>query len=635
MAGAVLQRSSGEECVNVDESALPMRLSESWRRWRAWPIRIGLLVVLAACSSTPLRPLPRPVPVASPPPPAAVAPAPVMPAPSAGSAASAPVAQAQPVPSAALPEPVPLAPAAPPPYGPAVAARFADPQVDFHTPAFAPDHPGFTSNAELHAAMVDLVRASGQRLGGTEIKLLLLGTSQNGTPLEALLFTRGQPAAVLPLPGSVLSGAMPARPTVLLVGQQHGDEPAGSEALLVIAQELAHGRLEALLDRINVVVMPRANPDGAEANRRATANGIDANRDHLLLKTPEAQALARLAREFVPLVVVDAHEYTVVGRYLEKFGAVQRFDALLQYAMTANMPPFVTRAAEEWFRAPAVARLKQQGLTSEWYYTTSTDIADKKISMGGTQPDTGRNVFGLTNAISILVETRGVGIGRLHLKRRVQTHVVAASSILESAASRAGDLVKLRQFVDQEVSALACQGEVVVEAAPTPSEYRLLMIDPVTGADKPVNVTWDSALELRALKSRPRPCGYWLAESEADAVQHLRALGVQVERVEALGEARGEVYRELGREVGARQDVRGVLFDGGGVIRAKVETVPALIDMKIGSYYVPLDQPLANLAVAALEPDTQNSFFANHIVGAVTAQARLLQRPAVQMAPVP
>src|SRR4029079_12335858 len=161
-----------------------------------------------------------------------------------------------------------------------------------------------------------------------------------------------------------------------------------------------------------------------------------------------------------------------------------------------------------------VAALRAAGLSSEWYYTTSADIADSKVSMGGTQPDTGRNVDGLTNAVSILVETRGVGIGRLHLKRRVHTHVVAASSILESAARRAGDLEKLREFVDKEVAGLACSGEITVEAGPTPSEHQLLMIDPQTGADKAVTVTWDSALELHALKVRARPCGYWLSDRE-------------------------------------------------------------------------------------------------------------------------
>ena len=142
---------------------------------------------------------------------------------------------------------------------------------------------------------------------------------------------------------------------MLLVAQQHGDEPAGAEALLVIARSLADGPLQALLDRINVIVLPRANPDGAMSAQRETANGIDANRDHLLLRSPEAQAQARLIRMYQPTVVVDAHEYTVVGRYLAKFGAVQRFDALVQYAMTANLPEFITKAAEEWFRQPMVA----------------------------------------------------------------------------------------------------------------------------------------------------------------------------------------------------------------------------------------------------------------------------------------
>jgi hypothetical protein len=512
------------------------------------------------------------------------------------------------------------------PYGEGVAARFPDPAVDFPTPAFAPGRSAFTSNDEIRQALRALAREGGA--GATTARVLSIGRSQAGVPLEALLLTRAADATPTGLRGGTL-------PTVLLVGQQHGDEPAGSEALLVIAQRLARGPLEPLLDRMNVLILPRANPDGASELRRATASGIDANRDHLLLKTPEAQAQALLVREYRPAVVVDAHEYTVVGRYLEKFNAVQRFDALVQYATTANLREFVTRAAEEWYRRPLVAALKAQGLSSEWYYTTSMDIADRKVAMGGVQPDTGRNVNGLRNAVSLLVETRGVGIGRLHFKRRVQTHVVAIESVLRNTADRSADLVKLRQFVDAEVAAQACQGELVVEAAATPSEYVLTMLDPATGADKPVNVAWDSSLELRPLKLRARPCGYWLAAAETDAVQRLRGLGVLVQRIDEKGVVRGESYRETAREAGARQDVRGALFDAGGIVRVQVETVPALLDVSPGGWYVPLDQPLANLAVAALEPDTQNGFFANGIVSALPNQARVMARPEFRLSVLP
>ncbi len=562
-----------------------------------------LLIMLAGCASAPPT---RPPPLPAPPPPVVRAPAPA------------------PAPPAVPTSPPVTAPVLP--YGAEVAARFPEPRTAYRTPAMQPGRSAYTSNAEMSSALRALVR-DGRGTAPT-VQLLALGSSQAGVPIEALVFTRLADASAGTL-------AATSRPTVLLVGQQHGDEPAGSEALLVIAQELAGGRLAPLLDRIHVVVLPRANPDGAERASRVSASGIDINRDHLLLRTPEAQAMAQLVREFRPVVVVDAHEHTVVGRYLEKFGAVQRFDALLQFATTANLPPFVTRAADEWFHRPLQAALQREGLTSEWYYTTSLDLTDRKVSMGGVQPDTGRNVNGLKNTISLLIETRGVGIGRLHFARRVHTQVVAAQSVLASAAARADDLLKLRGFVEQEVSSLACQGDVVVEAAATPTEKSLLMLDPQTGADKAVLVAWDSALQLVTRKQRARPCGYWLAADQADAVGKLRTLGITVQQFAQRGAVRGETWRELARDESMRSDVRGTVADARAVVRLQVETVPSLIDVPAGSFWVPLAQPLAHLVVAAMEPDTQNSYLASGIVAGLDRQARLMALPDARLVAPP
>ena len=51
--------------------------------------------------------------------------------------------------------------------------------------------------------------------------------------------------------------------------------------------------------------------------------------------------------------------------------------------------------------------------------------------------------------------------------------------------------------------------------------------------------------------------------------------------------------------------------------------------MPAGSYYVPLNQPLANLAVAALEPDTQNSYFANRLIHQLEDTARVMASPSL------
>ncbi len=334
-------------------------------------------------------------------------------------------------------------------------ARFPDPAVRYATPAFEPGHAAFTSNAELQAQLRELVREA--KAAGSRAQLLVAGVSQTGQPIEALLLSRQadlDPAALR------ASG----RATVLLIGEQHGDEPAGAEALLALAHSLAQGSLAPRLDGLNVIVLPRANPDGAQAGRRATASGIDLNRDHLLLRTPEAQAIAGLMRDYAPAVIVDAHEYPAIAPYLDKFGGVARADVLLQYAMAPNVHEFVSRAAEEWFRRPLLERLQREGLTSDWYHTLATAPDDRRVAMGAPRPDLGRNAAGLRHAVSLLVETRGSELGRTHFARRVHTQVVAMESVLASAAARADDLAKLRRFVETETVAQACSGETVVEA---------------------------------------------------------------------------------------------------------------------------------------------------------------------------
>ena len=118
------------------------------------------------------------------------------------------------------------------------------------------------------------------------------------------------------------------------------------------------------------------------------------------------------------------------------------------------------------------------------------------------------------------------------------------------------------------------------------------MLDAQSGEIRRVTVAWESALQLRVLKSRPRPCGYWLAPTETDAVQRLRLLGVEVQQLDELGELRGETYREIGRE-----DLGGApasaAANAGAATRLQVQTMPALLDVAAGGYYVSLEQPLA------------------------------------------
>jgi len=492
----------------------------------------------------------------------------------------------------------------------AVAARFLEPSVRYQTPGLAPERRAFTTNAELTQWLNQITTVRGT----TRAHLQEIGRSQRGLPIHALLLTQARGSNIAAVEAS-------GRPTILLVGQQYGDAPASSEALLVLARELTTGGLlESLLAHINVIIVPRANPDAAEANQRLSANHSHMAHDHLLLRTPEAQALARLVRDWRPLTVVDAHEYPVDGAALQPWRVLARHDVLLQYAATAGVPEFITKAAQEWYY-PAIANaLAQAGFSYEWYYDTSLAAGQQRITSGSTLADMLHNISSLKNAISLRISTRGAGLERAHIQRRVHAQVMALSSILRTTAERSSQLEQVRTFVARDTASQTCMGEVVLHAVATPASRDLLVLDPRNGADKTLRVQWESTQQLSALKTRTRPCGYWLSANATAAVERLKLLGLQVLRVAEAGSAQIESHAQTTRSMIPLNTTNS---RGQTSLQRSTAQVPA------GSYFVPLRQPWAHLAVAALELEAPGNYFTQSIIASQNDGARVTSPPAL------
>jgi hypothetical protein len=109
---------------------------------------------------------------------------------------------------------------------------------------------------------------------------------------------------------------------------------------------------------------------------------------------------------------------------------------------------------------------------------------DAPVAMGGIGPDTGRNVAGLRNAVSFLLETRGVGLGRAHFARRVHTHVVAAEAILKLAAADPGAFMALTQKAAAEAS--SSTSPLVIVARQRAGKTRDDFCRSIDRTDKPV-----------------------------------------------------------------------------------------------------------------------------------------------------
>jgi predicted deacylase len=493
-----------------------------------------------------------------------------------------------------------------------VAARYPDPSVSYATPAFAPGKADFTSQNEMMAYLRQLAeRAPSMRLDAQ-------ARSQQGRELPVLFFSHDQQA--------IGSGA---KPVALIIGQQHGNEPAGGEAALALAQRLGEGDLAGLLDAIDVIIVPRANPDGADAFRRTLANGIDANRDHTLQRTPEIRAIGALFNRYKPGLVLDCHEFTVGGRWVEKVGGLQRIDAMIQYATAPNLPPSLSQAEAELFLPAILAAFDANGLTHDWYHTTDGSRPVSPVAMGGIGPDTGRNVAGLRNAVSFLLETRGVGLGRAHFARRVHTHVVAAEAILKLAAANPGAFMALTQKAAAEAS--SSTGPLVIVARQRPEKREMTFVDPLTGSDKPVSVAWLSSLQIDPTLTRPRPAGYLLSGAAREAIDVLARAGIATRVVTKTARIEAVRYRVDAIAAGAKEDGRGDDTGAGAIVKGTYSLENETVSIVPGDIYIPLDQALAGLVAALLEPESDAGLVANRLVpaeqGGVLQISRLSQPP--------
>ncbi len=476
----------------------------------------------------------------------------------------------------------------------AVALRYPDPSVPYQTPGLTAGRTDFASHQEV----LDYLRKLAAK--HPQITVDLIGKSQQGQDIPLVLL-------------SSKSGFQNHKPTVLVLGQQHGNEPAGGEGALALTEQLLQ-REPDLLAQVNVLVMPRANPDGAQNFVRATANGLDVNRDHLLLQTPEGQAIAATALRYRPQVVMDLHEFTVGDRWLAKFAGYAKYDALLQASTVGNMDQNMAALALGDFVAAARMALEREQLSTFWYHTSSADPLDKVVSMGGVQPDTGRNVFGLRHAVSILIETRGVGLGRAHFPRRVHSHVVASLAVIRAAAAQGESLVKAVADAGMATAAKACRGDMVVRAQATPTQAPLQFVDAITGNDRTELVKWRSALALKVVSTRARPCGYWLGPDQTAAIGKLEALGVKALPLNQDKSAEVEVYRVVTEKGGQRMDARGAIATSKAIREVTIALDKATVVLPAGGWFVGLDQALGSIVAAALEPDSQNSFVANHVM---------------------
>lgn len=424
-----------------------------------------------------------------------------------------------------------------------------------------------------------------------------------------------------PLPLVVVGDARDARPEsvtalnatrVWLQATIHGGEVSGKEALLMLLRDLVAGEHDDWLSSLTLLIAPIYNADGNDRvnpdNRpfqlgpiggmgeRPNAQGLDLNRDHLKLESPEARALSRAYQRYDPHVVVDLH--TTNGT---------RHAYHLTYAppLHPNTHPAIDGLLrDEWLPTVREA-IKATDGWDFYYYGNVPRVAGTEPSWRtfDHRPRFNNNYVGLRNRFAIL--------GEAYAYAPFQERVAVTRRFVEELLTFAHDSADAIAALVEEIDGESVIGDRLATRA-TPQRSAAPVEILLGDTDEVLNPYTRQPMRRRLDVARPTlmyaygtfttsqdelaPEAYYIPADLTPVVDLLAAHGVDGTSLDEETAITAEQFVITGSSLASRafEGHRERTIEGGW--EEVDRTVPA------GTLVVPVDQPLGRLIFTLLEP---------------------------------
>lgn len=396
---------------------------------------------------------------------------------------------------------------------------------------------------------------------------------------------------------------------VWIQGAIHGDEPASDQSILAFLGKLAtnHGQRLSMLQKLEILILPRYNPDGVAYFQRRFATNFDPARDHIKVHSEQTRSIKSLFNSFAPHVAVDMHEFSAKARYAERY--VRILDGQFAVGNNLNIHPDIRLLSQELFATSIASSLENAGLRWAPYSTgrrNATSDGPLNFSEAGSTASITRNAWGLTQTVAILCETRGIGIADQHFARRTFTGLTMLEAIISTAVQHADQIHSKLEVASQ--CFIASKEDIIVTDCPETIDCTLPFFDLQAGDIVDVPTTLRSYTPSRPRLRRARPQAYLIPKAWSELVSRLEQNGIEVQTLDYAFSGEVEML-----------EVTSVKFDDGydeGSIRAKTTTRPIMqhIRLPVGSFSVSTVQKHAGLAFIALEPEGLDSFAAMNII---------------------
>lgn len=408
------------------------------------------------------------------------------------------------------------------------------------------------------------------------------------------------------------------RLVVLVIGNIHSGECCGQEALMRMMRELLLDRDHPWLKDLVLLVVPNYNADAndmrAKNNRpgqigpvdgmgqRENAQGFDLNRDYMKLESPEARALIGLMNRWNPACFIDCH--TTNGSWH-------------RYQLTYDAPhnPAVDDAILALQRDKMMPTITKQLLKKnvDTFYYGNFDKKMTKWITYGHEPRYGLDYYGLRGRLGILSEAYSY----ITFQERIEATHAFVSACLDYLAKHRPEISKTLQSVEkrarnfnkQDISIAAkldqYPGKSILKGYDPPWQPRVADKDIVPGVrptppGQPKDYPVDFFGKFTPTKTVTRPFAYVIPKKLAKIVAKLRQHGVIVEELKEEIALPAEIYRCTSFKQSPRP------FQNHRMARATVEKRQERRTLAKGSYVVRTTQPLCQLIVYLLEPESDD-----------------------------
>lgn len=437
------------------------------------------------------------------------------------------------------------------------------------------------------------------------VEMKSIGKSVAGNNIPALFFSQDD----------VFASQREKKPVVLVICQQHGNEPSSKEAAMIVTRRLLNEDSK-LLQNLDLILVPQVNPDGSDAGTRRNANDMDLNRNHVILTEPESNAVHQLFLDWMPEVTLDVHEYNAVLDSWSEAGFLKDADEMLGGVTNLNIDQEIIDFTRSVFIPETGKGIEKDGFRFH-RYIVGNPFEKGVVRFSTTAINDGRQSMGIYNTLSFIIEGKRYGNLINEIEKRTSGQVSAMLNFLKTSDRHAGEMLSIVRQARLRMSdldqSLIQMEYFAVEGSPT-LNFPVFDLKSWTHTDRDLE---NFKPLVKVKKSVAKPAAYSFADNEIKLIELLKRHRIPMHSLKDAQQTETETYlvKHVTEAIDEEKPTYAIDLDK----RIQLEK------LQKGTIIVPVSGAASNLIPLLLEPDSTWGIVSPRATGKYRFESYLLE----------